>query len=458
MKLWKIALIFLLFAVIPLVYAVPLLTSTQLNELNAIEGKAKLAEENACTRQCLIDGGWDPDSGLLPNANSSVVCNLKCSPNPCVRECQPQCSTLACIDECASPCNRAKYAACETACSGYENASDNFYLERCTCVCKSGYVPGAGDCVLDDGSGGGCRHNNDCQEGYICEGDKCVEDVWEPCTEDWECGSNAICENGACILQYDDECSSDSDCENGQKCINGDCVLLPNIDLDVPPVEDLVDLFSDEELFPEDPVVAEEMDDYTKEKIKSWLGLDVDSFPKDMGKGKKGYIVLSESISPNKLEILYVYKKIQYATAFMNHFGYNVRLVNRAALPANDDWANHPAFKAIADPGAGGVFYFSHAADPSIEDIEGDSIPTYLANSRKIWYMEQGMSESQARQKANTEPNGLDFYYNHQCHGADPGFKVFADAIIREGGVYYGEPGFLWAASPASTQYIRGYD
>ncbi len=222
----KVVCIPLLIAVIfiQIASAATLMTSEQLNELNRVEGKAEQERAAACATQCLIDGGWDPDSGWEPNANSSVACNLKCSQDPCVSECQPQCSTFACIDACAAPCIKAKIDACNTACDGYENAGNNWFLQRCTCICKTGYVPGAGDCVPDDGSGGGCRHNNECQEGYICEEGKCVEDVSESCTEDWECGPNAACENGVCILQFDDECSSDSDCEIGQKCLNGDCV------------------------------------------------------------------------------------------------------------------------------------------------------------------------------------------------------------------------------------------
>jgi hypothetical protein len=132
-----------------LVSASPIMTIKQLNEANEIEGKKQAEESSACGRQCLIDGGWDPDSGWEPNANASVACNLKCSPEPCTASCSQQFSTFNEIDACVSKCVVPKIEACTAECNSYENTWDKWYLSRCICVCDSGYVPGSNGCVLE---------------------------------------------------------------------------------------------------------------------------------------------------------------------------------------------------------------------------------------------------------------------------------------------------------------------
>ena len=181
-----------------LVSASPIMTIKQLNEANEIEGKKQAEESSACGRQCLIDGGWDPDSGWEPNANASVACNLKCSPEPCTASCSQQFSTFNEIDACVSKCVVPKIEACTAECNSYENTWDKWYLSRCICVCDSGYVPGSNGCVL---------------EGEVPD---------QPPTED-----------------------------------------PPNIGLDVPTPDELMHLFSEDGLFPDDPKFGE-MDEYTK--------------------------------------------------------------------------------------------------------------------------------------------------------------------------------------------------
>jgi len=395
----KIFFLFLLIGLALLVSASPLMTVQQLNEANEIEGKKQMEESNACGRQCLIDSGWDPNSGYEPNANSSVACNLKCSPDPCTATCSEQFSTFNEIDACVSECVVPKIDACTAECESYENAWDKWYLSRCVCVCDKGYVPGKNGCVL--------------------EGEEEIPD--EPPDED-----------------------------------------LPNIDLAVLTPEELEYLFSENLLFPEDPRIAQEMDEFTKKKIKSWLAIDVDDYTKGSGEGKKGYIIINETLKPaeydvlgnkitrNKLEILYVYKKIQYMTAFLDYLGYDTRVVDREN--------SETVFKSIANPEAGAVAYFAHAAAPTIEDQSyEEGVENLLNLARKQWYIEQGMDAGEAQRKSvNEDTVGLDFYYNHTCHSADPGYENFANLLIRPGGIYYGEPGLLWAASGASTQYIRG--
>ncbi|MAG18107.1 MAG: hypothetical protein CL944_01380 [Candidatus Diapherotrites archaeon] len=395
MKSRKIALIFFLLILALLVSASPIMTIKQLNEANEIEGKKQAEESSACGRQCLIDGGWDPDSGWEPNANASVACNLKCSPEPCTASCSQQFSTFNEIDACISKCVVPKIEACTAECNSYENTWDKWYLSRCICVCDSGYVPGSNGCVL---------------EGEVPD---------QPPTED-----------------------------------------PPNIGLDVPTPDELMHLFSEDGLFPDDPKFGE-MDEYTKEKIKSWLGIDVDDYKAGSGEGKKAYIILNETLKPaeynvfgntitrNKLEILYVYKKMQYMTAFFDHIGYDLRVIDKKD--------SDTVFRAIADPSAGAVAYFGHAAAPTIEDQSyEEGVGNLLALARKQWYIDQGMDAREAQRKSVGEDTmGLDFYYNHTCHSADPGFENLANLLIRPSGIYYGEEGLWWAASGAGTKYIR---
>jgi len=315
----------------------------------------------------------------------------------------------------------------------------------CTAECFSGDDCGEGKecreskCVMIAGT---CRGNEDCEEGFECRQERCVEDV--DCTKDDDCFPGLVCKDKKCVKK-EAECAQDIDCSPGLECKNGNCVE----GVDVPGRDELQDeMFDEEDLLPEMPDVPE-LDEETKRKIKKWTGLDVDDYSKNMGKGKKGYVIINETLNPNRLEMVYTYKKVQYMVAFMKNAGYDVRLVYRKS--------SDEVFEAIANPNAGAVAYFGHAASTSLEDmdIEG-GVDARLAIARSDWYEKQGMDPVEARKKANGEDSmNLDFYYNHTCHSADAGFEDFADVLVRKGGVYYGEEGLLWATSPPSTEYIR---
>ncbi len=314
----------------------------------------------------------------------------------------------------------------------------------CTAECFSGDDCGEGKecreskCVMITGT---CRGNEDCEEGFICRQEQCVENV--ECTIDIDCVPGLMCKEKKCV-EEEPECVKDIDCSPGLECKKGKCVE----GVDVPGRNELEDMFNEDNLLPENPDVPE-LDQETKEKIEKWTGLNVDDFSKDMGKGKKAYVLISDSLSPNKLEMVYTYKKVQYMIAFYKHMGYDTRLVFRGT--------DQDVFDAVADPNAGAVAYFGHASDPTIEDqdMEG-GLETHLAVARARWYENRGMTPQEARRRANGENSlGLDFFYNHTCHSADPGYKSMADVLIRRGGIYYGEEGLLWATSPPSTQYIR---
>ncbi len=302
----------------------------------------------------------------------------------------------------------------------------------------------------------GCQSDSDCMGGEACVENQCWE---EPsCTTSQECigwfGQGYFCSEGKCFIEA--ECGVDSDCvaEHGQgyQCVNGNCLRKSAEKIQVPEKAQVRNRFQKEEMAPEKPEVPE-LDEETKQKIKKWTGLDVDDFSRDMGTGKKAYVVISETLSPNKLEMVWTYKKVQYMVAFMQHVGYDVRLVFRGS--------DKDVFDAVADPNAGAVAYFGHSGEPAIEDQDFDSggLETQLAASRGEWYEEGGMERTAARKKANSEESmGLDFFYNHACHSADPGFENMADALVRPGGVYYGEDGLLWATNPPGTEYVRPFN
>ena len=168
--------------------------------------------------------------------------------------------------------------------------------------------------------------------------------------------------------------------------------------------------------------------------------------------------MINETITSGR-ERIWILKKVHYSVAFYKALGYDVTLLDQGyKLDEPDETRSDAIFTAITDPDVGAVSYFAHADEPSIEDQGADNVATHLARARKAWYMRQGMSEKDARLKANSEVSiALDIYYNHTCHSADEGFEEFADQIIREGGVYYGEPGLLWATSAPDTEYIKGF-
>ena len=88
-----------------------------------------------------------------------------------------------------------------------------------------------------------------------------------------------------------------------------------------------------------------------------------------------------------------------------------------------------------------------------------DSLDIVAADRRRKHYENQGMSTSEARAKANAETSlGWGFCYNHSCHSGDSGYKNLANFALREGGVYYGEDGILWATSYPDTEYIKPHN
>ncbi len=312
-----------------------------------------------------------------------------------------------------------------------------------------------------------------CRDYYYCSTDEHCEEMWgsgkgyrciqndceivKECEDDLDClelwGEGYYCLNKECVLEG--ECNNDADCVQkhgaGYECVNYKCwekeTAKPTA---TPGRNELKQRFKKEEMAPEEPEVPE-MDEETKQKIREWTGLNVDDFTAGAGKGKKAYVIISDSLNPNKLEMVWTYKKVRYMVAFMNHMGYETRLLFREK--------DEELFKAMGDPEAGAVAYFGHEGSPAVGGLEADDLELTLADARKEGYMSQGMSESEARKKANAEVSmNLDIFYNHSCHSADEGYEQLAKLAVKQGGVYYGERGYLWATSSPETEYINQYE
>ena len=79
-----------------------------------------------------------------------------------------------------------------------------------------------GNVCIDDGYGGkmcGCTKNSECNSGYTCDVDTCVNNS---CSSDSGCAAGYVCDNGTC--KKPTGCSSDSGCAAGYVCDNGTCV------------------------------------------------------------------------------------------------------------------------------------------------------------------------------------------------------------------------------------------
>ncbi|HVG60240.1 MAG TPA: OmpA family protein [Hyalangium sp.] len=64
-----------------------------------------------------------------------------------------------------------------------------------------------------------CATDQNCKEGFTCQGNKCVPKGPE-CTLDNQCGDGRICEAGKCA---DAQCKGDAQCPAGNKCERGRC-------------------------------------------------------------------------------------------------------------------------------------------------------------------------------------------------------------------------------------------
>ena len=89
--------------------------------------------------------------------------------------------------------------------------------------CDTGYICGAGDCVLENSFE--CSIDGDCDYGEICQDGICVNT--NECSYDFDCPSGKSCVDGVCVTSSLD-CVDDLDCANGYVCEAGDCILDTN--------------------------------------------------------------------------------------------------------------------------------------------------------------------------------------------------------------------------------------
>jgi len=170
------------------------------------------------------------EAGLIPKPDTITGCGPECVRDP---DCQRGfiCQTGKCVekpDPCdPSPCGPG--AECSVTSSG-----------NAICRCQLGLIPNPDtisgckpECVIDP----------DCQRGYICQNQKCVEKP-DPCNPS-PCGPGAVCTvnfggNPICrcepglipkpdtITGCGPECVRDPDCQQGFICRNQKCIVRPD--------------------------------------------------------------------------------------------------------------------------------------------------------------------------------------------------------------------------------------
>jgi len=170
------------------------------------------------------------EPGLIPNPDTISGCKPECVRDP---DCQRGyiCQDQRCVvkpDPCdPSPCGPG--ARCSVTGSG-----------NAICRCEPGLIPNP-DTI--SGCKPECVRDPDCQSGYICQNQKCVEKP-DPCDPS-PCGPGAVCTinfggNPICrcepglipkpdtITGCGPECVRDPDCQSGYICQSQRCVVKPD--------------------------------------------------------------------------------------------------------------------------------------------------------------------------------------------------------------------------------------
>jgi len=169
-------------------------------------------------------------SGLIPNPDTITGCKPECVRDP---DCQYGyvCQNQRCVEK-PDPCN-------PSPCGPGATCSANS-IGNPICRCEPGLIPKP-DTIT--GCGPECVVDPDCQSGYVCDNQKCIEKP-DPCDPS-PCGPGADCMvnsygNPICRCQpglvpkpdtitgCGPECVRDPDCDYGFVCDNQKCIEKPD--------------------------------------------------------------------------------------------------------------------------------------------------------------------------------------------------------------------------------------
>lgn len=97
-------------------------------------------------------------------------------------------------------------------CRGDEDCGEGQECVGNACEDIPGWCSSTGDCPGDQVCRGNecgpeCLDENDCEDGFTCEGGSCVEEQEEECSTDGDCGVNEVCERNECVEAPEPTCS-----------------------------------------------------------------------------------------------------------------------------------------------------------------------------------------------------------------------------------------------------------
>jgi len=164
------------------------------------------------------DTGFYPDADA-DNGDQPTLCqtNDQCGPG---MECRGGVcvSTTSC--ECNYDCDKSNNEVCNPATHQCETGQPPLNC-RDDCDCYTGESCISGTCQPTGGDQQTCTTDDDCPDGQVCKGNKCVN---ESCTTRDDCAPPAcICVDGECTAPPP-VCQGDDDCCSGYRCNFGTCV------------------------------------------------------------------------------------------------------------------------------------------------------------------------------------------------------------------------------------------
>lgn len=165
------------------------------------------------------DNGFYPDADGSDGGDTTTLCqtNEECGPG---MECRGGVcvSTTSC--SCNYECDKSSGEICNQATSQCESGTPPLNC-RDDCDCYTGESCISGTCQQSGGDQQTCVTDDDCPDGQVCKGNKCVN---ESCTTRDDCAPPAcVCKNEECTAPPP-VCQGDADCCSGYRCNFGTCV------------------------------------------------------------------------------------------------------------------------------------------------------------------------------------------------------------------------------------------